>query len=735
MSDVDTLLDEWTYCAFVCLKFAWCILGQSRELVPKNKEFESLQKHTKTQVSFVITSAVLFLHALDVAHQGPTAPRPQDCRKEGDRIAECVGMIHSQLGQLHLCSMKEGLFLRHAAARLKDRSKYTNYLQQCYRCLHGIEFEDYETVDHEVVSIKPRADDHQIFEMLVDDLLARLRDNSRSNNCDKEYVERLAEVFKECPNDEWIQINKATIQGYLDSLIDFEYGWRKVVTRRVTPPFLDLRGSNTHRIPEIYFKVYYLLGKHSMAQVTAVIRSGRLVNQKMLDTMNTAAEYLKLNVCINCFDFDSWLWLGRVYVAIANALLVFDASAPLKTKAHNEIVTHQQYAYKCFVQCKLLVQSVRDRDVLESYGYDRKEWAQSFWAEWGHLCQDMLSAPLKGNRVVKLVDQVHKTWAMRYAELEDTHTDSTGTSPAHPDPIEASLTRSHIRLIAIRCFQIAAKWDPSCWRYPYMLANLHSKLESHEPKVVVQFFRASIDLFALDNRGKDSKSVDAKYKLVAYLLKMFVKKAVSAEYVKEAIALHSVPGPMSQTTTGAVLVDSCASTDSSQPGVCVDDTAGIPVAHFVANSSNDAAADKEVEAYKLIADELQELTRIDKHHHKPKYRYARLLYDTLGDAKAASVQMQKLLSLDGRDFVKFWRTDMERPGKHYVYLDKYSRFLVKLLVEIGDTRALYTLCKRLSKADEFPDIKAIWKLAFHGYAQRGRRISREKIMGKQPFKG
>ncbi len=56
---------------------------------------------------------------------------------------------------------------------------------------------------------------------------------------------------------------------------------------------------------------------------------------------------------------------------------------------------------------------------------------------------------------------------------------------------------------------------------------------------------------------------------------------------------------------------------------------------------------------------------------------------------------------------------MIRPGKHYIYANKYTDFLIQLLKETKDTENLKALCRKLQRAEDgllYPD--RTWKSAY-----------------------
>jgi len=60
--------------------------------------------------------------------------------------------------------------------------------------------------------------------------------------------------------------------------------------------------------------------------------------------------------------------------------------------------------------------------------------------------------------------------------------------------------------------------------------------------------------------------------------------------------------------------------------------------------------------------------------------------------------------------VQVWKPEHERPGRHFVYTTRYTRFFMQLLVQLHDRTNLEALVKRIRKKPaEFYRHSQLWQ--------------------------
>ena len=120
-----------------------------------------------------------------------------------------------------------------------------------------------------------------------------------------------------------------------------------------------------------------------------------------------------------------------------------------------------------------------------------------------------------------------------------------------------------------------------------------------------------------------------------------------------------------------------------------------------------------------------------KWHHRVVYKTAHLIYDQLihsaaGSAEAArhakefleknNMYSQKTAALS------VWKPEMERPGRHWVYMTSYARFVSRLLEETKDIEFMQTFTRRIRrKTNEFFEHENLWEDVLNAHLRLHRR--------------
>ena len=104
-----------------------------------------------------------------------------------------------------------------------------------------------------------------------------------------------------------------------------------------------------------------------------------------------------------------------------------------------------------------------------------------------------------------------------------------------------------------------------------------------------------------------------------------------------------------------------------------------------------------------------------KWHHRVVYKSAQLIYKQLNPSPEAAQQAKDHLERNNMYSQKtaaltVWKPEVERPGRHWVYMTRYARFICKLLEETADAEFMQTFARRVRrKVNEFFDHTALWQ--------------------------
>ncbi|OCL03733.1 hypothetical protein AOQ84DRAFT_392036 [Glonium stellatum] len=133
---------------------------------------------------------------------------------------------------------------------------------------------------------------------------------------------------------------------------------------------------------------------------------------------------------------------------------------------------------------------------------------------------------------------------------------------------------------------------------------------------------------------------------------------------------------------------------------------------------------------KYILQVLKALRSADKSgwHHRMTARAAHVVYDESSEEIYAAMGAKQELSqqiFTKTMAIQVWKPENERPGRHFVYTTRYTRFFVKLLVQTGDRPNLEALAKRVrKKPHEFFEHGKLWQELCLAYLKLLRRVGK-----------
>ena len=121
-----------------------------------------------------------------------------------------------------------------------------------------------------------------------------------------------------------------------------------------------------------------------------------------------------------------------------------------------------------------------------------------------------------------------------------------------------------------------------------------------------------------------------------------------------------------------------------------------------------------------------------KWHHRVVYKIAHLTYDSLFHTSPSEAARQAKDYLDKQNMysnktaaLAVWKPENERPGRHWVFMTRYARFVTKLLDETDDLEFLQLFARRIRrKTSEFSDHTSLWEYVLDAHLRVHRRHQR-----------
>jgi hypothetical protein len=161
----------------------------------------------------------------------------------------------------------------------------------------------------------------------------------------------------------------------------------------------------------------------------------------------------------------------------------------------------------------------------------------------------------------------------------------------------------------------------------------------------------------------------------------------------------------------------------------IDQDKGVELLSHTSYSQNVKRPDNAEDWERYILGVLKALRSADKSswHHRIIARSAHIIYDEGKDTMMAHGAKHELTQqmFTKTMAVQVWKPENERPGRHFVYTTRYTRFFVDLLDLTGDKANFEALAKRVRKknADFFEHLK-LWQDLGMRYIKMLRKLGR-----------
>lgn len=425
---------------------------------------------------------------------------------------------------------------------------------------------------------------------------------------------------------------------------------------------------------------YFLMGNLALTKFKAQKRT----TQAPTEDVNFAQAFF-----LQDLEFSSERWETWYRLAQANDTQLEEAISWTAEKINGnsvELITWQRAAIHCY--CMAVNCAVRDADP-----------SPETRAKVAHMYTDF------GNRIYASSREPFSMSAFDIKETEHKFYSPPQLVPVYRNLPFAALVPYTAWKFASVLFKRAAKGDPDKWWNHYMLAKCLWKMycanidetqralsEARPPvsrngpswsEVIKAIVNAIDTLPEKKERGREPV-LEPHYKLVSVTHKLVQRKAI--DVAKGVELMSSTP--------------------------------------FSQNISSPENAD-EWEGYILAV--LKALRNADKSswHHRIIARAAHVIYDESNDIMVAQGAKHELTQqiFTKTMAVQVWKPEYERPGRHFVYTTRYTKFFVHLLDQTGDQPNLEALARRVRrKQTDFFEHTKLWHELCQRYLQLLRRM-------------
>ena len=421
---------------------------------------------------------------------------------------------------------------------------------------------------------------------------------------------------------------------------------------------------------------YFLMGNLALNKFKAQKRT----TQAPTEDVNFAQAFFQQDLEYSSESWETWYRLAQ-----ANDTQLEEAVSWTVEKINSnsmELITWQRSAIHCYIMA--VACAVRHADV-----------SPKTRAKVSHLYTDF------GTRIYASSREPFNMNVFEVKETEHRFFSSwEGTRPIYRNLPFALLTPYQAWKFASTLFKRAAQGNPDKWWNHYMLAKCLWKMyrfhadevrraasEGRMPQTngfssweeIIKAVVNAIDTVPeKKERGKEP-ILEPHYKLVSITHKLYRRNVINE-------------------TKGVELLSA------------------TPYADNIGSPSN---AD-EWETYILAV--LKALRKADNSswHHRIIARAAHVIYDDSNDVSVAQAAKHELTQqiFTKTMAVQVWKPEHERPGRHFVYTTRYTKFFINLLVQTNDQPNLEALARRVRrKQSDFFEHTMLWQELCRSYLQ------------------
>ncbi|KAI9352715.1 hypothetical protein BDR26DRAFT_201086 [Obelidium mucronatum] len=665
-SSADAAFEECLAAFFVLVRLAWTIVKSCGYSKYRNNEL---------LVQFVIRSWSLMFYVC----------KSLETRKDKHIALDWIFFAHSQLGEVGICARDDAfllkLLIRHCVAAKGGESM--SELYQGFCCMYGVT----NTVDPNSVLLEHNsqlrdldlAAAAEVFAPLsafVMDKLATRNIKAITNDI-RDTFESISEHFVEPPftNSE-VAFNRKIISQFLQSGIRGKQV-RPLGTLELVPAKTPYLG--------VYKSLFFIRGKFACLQKRAIIG---IKTKKSFENLELAVDEFLFNLYVNPFSVTAWLTAADAFCSLSYEYLSWNANDII---SNLELIrNYQRQSFHCYEQAQSLLHH-REFTSFNDGQFETdapiSEQAMFIWGNYGFLCYSMIAAPMSCLSVKSNELKGLGLWKSRYEDLIGDGRGGGGVAAAGVGGSGGDGFAAEVQgkaLLVSRgtaAFKRAWKKDPEDWRYPFMLAKMAILAGNgtggggggggvSSPELVIGYFEKALPLVPENSGTKEQETIlDVQYGLVSYLCKALSARTLEGDYVMQVLARNSL------------------NKDGSLTPLEFDDVEG---------------GDESVLAYQAILRELAYMKHFDKKkwQHKPFWKSYWIYKNIFNDVEKAKSELINIFQLrsNARSFINFWKPEFERPGRHYVYIHKYTIALISILRESKDLESLRHLVRKSQKA-------------------------------------
>ena len=425
---------------------------------------------------------------------------------------------------------------------------------------------------------------------------------------------------------------------------------------------------------------YYMMGNIALSK----FKSQKRMTQGPTEDLNYAQAFFVQDLEHSIERWETWYRLAQANDTQLEEAVSWNADKMNSNSA--DVVNFQRAAINCYIMA--VACAVRDPDV----GPNTQAKIAQMYTEFG-------------NRIYASSREPFRMEAFQIRETEKRFCNLQTNATLYKEVAFAPLQAYTAWKFASTLYKRAIKGNPNKWWNHYMLGKCGWKMWStndsamryamsigapvapqHGPswESVIEAFTSAIETLP-GKKGRSGEPVlEPHYKLVSVTHKLFQRGAI--DYEK-----------------------------------------GVEILSNTSYAQNIKAPESENDWQRYILAILKSLRAADKSswHHRVISRVAHTIYDNEKNQSVAQDAKHELMQqmFTKTMAVQVWKPENERPGRHFVYTTRYTKFFIELLDLTEDKANFEALAKRVRrKQTDFFEHQKLWQDLCTRYLKLLRRI-------------
>lgn len=603
-----------------------------------------------------------------------------------DDLAQFLAVVHYPLGLRKRCDRSNKVFLkmmRIELMRMKFVDKWEDYLGQILKDLYGLSLGDkagiYEIANHgcEHEQLDKRTAIAIMDYVLI--LAHRMPMKDLLKDDLRHTIEAMQRVIGPAKTNKNSTHNMRILQDYVRKPINPI----KLLSAIKGLESLDTLPVDSH--PEISLSRkswYFLLGMIALTRFKSVKR----VAPGAIDDLKIAGTLFRTQLQFTPEHWEAWYRLAQCYDSELEEDVLWSSEKLNGDKyVRATLVNEQRGAIHCYAMAASMAYNYADAS------FETAEKLSCLYHDFG----------------TRMYASSRDPFTMEAFFVDDNLRHMSGETGMYIIPQHAELSRYKCWAFAASLFKKALVEKPNNWLTHYMLGKCWWKMmtrydEESDQRAILYRPRVKTLIFTLEKavqncpKPRDSRVepiLEPHYKIVVILYKM---------------------------TAMGLLTDFQVAADTIQRG------------RYAIKKGEKILVETGEEWEKFVSDHIRHLRSLDKAnwHHRFISRAAHMITSKAADVLTPEIalQAQKVMTTNGifskTMTVGVWKPEMERAGRHCVYMSRYVKYMIGLMYHIPDKTGMENLVKRVrKKGTEYFQFADVWKECATAYCRVIRRVN------------